>query len=52
MNTIKNAYNTLEHLMVILHRIKKNARYNYQDKYMWFCAYTVGSDIAYSYVEI
>jgi hypothetical protein len=30
MGTIKKAYNTLEHLLVILHRIRKNARYNCQ----------------------
>jgi hypothetical protein len=29
----KNAYNALEHLLVILHRIIKNARYNYQNYY-------------------
>jgi hypothetical protein len=31
MSTIRNAYNALEYLLVILHRIMKNARHNYQD---------------------
>jgi hypothetical protein len=31
MSTIKNAYNSLQHLLVILHRIMKNARYSNQD---------------------
>jgi hypothetical protein len=36
MSTIKNAYNALEHLLVILHRIMKNARHGYQDAYTIF----------------
>jgi hypothetical protein len=31
MSTIKNAYTALEHFLVILHRIMKNALYSYQD---------------------
>jgi hypothetical protein len=31
MNKIRNAGNALEYLLVILHRIRKNVRYNYQD---------------------
>jgi hypothetical protein len=39
MSTIKNAYNALEHLLIILHRIMKNVRYNYQNS--TFCSHSV-----------
>jgi hypothetical protein len=39
MSTTKNAYNALEYLLVILHQIMKNARYNRQDESNICCSF-------------